>query len=85
MIDLFEWTSLFPRSTGLPVTIWISVKGIITTNSYNSNEIGEHTAAVSAWIELNRETLSAYWRGDIDGKEMCMALLPLSKRKLLTE
>ena len=78
MIDLFEWINLFPRSTGLPVTIWVSIKEIVTTDPHNPNEIGEHTAAVSAWIELNRETLSAYWRGELDGKEMIEALLLLS-------
>jgi hypothetical protein len=64
--DFCEWTNLFPRNTGLPVTIWISVDGVVCTDPYNPEKV-ERAEAVTEWISLNREALLAHWRGDIDG------------------
>jgi hypothetical protein len=76
-VDLFEFTSLFPISTNLPVTIWISVHGFVTTDPYDPG--ASKPPAVSAWVEHNRETLLAYWAGRIDSVEMAQALQPLPR------
>ena len=67
-----QWTNLFPRNTGLPVTIWISADGAVTTDPYHPQ--AEHTPDIAAWVELNRDALTAYWRGDIDGWEMLLLM-----------
>jgi len=77
MTDLFEWTNLFPRNTGLPVTIWISVKGAVATDPHHPEKI-EHAAEIDAWIRLNREALLAHWNGEIDGAEMAARTRKLS-------
>jgi hypothetical protein len=69
--DLFEWTNIFARNTGLPVTVWVSVNGIVATDPYNPDKI-EHADMVNAWVVLNRDALLAHWRGDIDGTEMTL-------------
>jgi len=69
--DLFAWTNLFPRNTGLPVTIWVSVHGRVATDPYNPDAT-EHAAAVAAWVALNCEVLLEHWRGNIDGAEMAL-------------
>jgi hypothetical protein len=69
--DLFVWTTLFSRTTGLPCTIWVSIHGIVATDPCHPEKV-EHRYAVLAWIDLNREALLAHWRGDIDGVEMAL-------------
>ncbi|HUC72850.1 MAG TPA: hypothetical protein VMS01_16800 [Stellaceae bacterium] len=31
--ELFEMASLFPRTTGLPMTVWVSLRGMRVTMS----------------------------------------------------
>jgi hypothetical protein len=69
MTDLFAWTSLFPARTGLPVTVWVSVHGIVATDPYNLESVA-HRDAVFVWVALNRDALLAHWNGAIDGGEM---------------
>jgi hypothetical protein len=74
---LFEWTNLFAEHTGLPCTIWINVHGVVTTDPSTQEVASEHANAVSAWGNINRETLEAHWRGDIDSAELVERLRPL--------
>jgi hypothetical protein len=76
MTDLFAWTNLFPRNTGLPVTIWVSVDGRVATDPYHLNKI-EHAKLVTAWRRLNSAALAAHWRGEIDGAEMALRSQPV--------
>ena len=70
-VDLFEWTNLFPARTGLPVTLWVSVHGVVATDPYHPETI-EHDEAVTAWVMLNSAALLAHFIGAIDGVEMAM-------------
>ena len=70
MTALNEWTNLFPTNTGLTMVVWISSEGTVTTDPYRPQ--AEPTSDVAAWINLNRDALLAYWRGDIDGWEMVL-------------
>ena len=70
MTDLFEYTNFFPRNTGLPVTIWVSVNGVVATNPHDRSMSEDSASEIDAWIRLNREALLAHWNGEIDGAEM---------------
>jgi hypothetical protein len=74
MTDLFEYVNSFPRNTGLPCTIYISVHGVVATDSYSGAISREHAEAVSAWITLNQQVLMAHWNGSLDGVELSRAL-----------
>jgi hypothetical protein len=69
MAGPFQWTSFHPRTTGLPVTIWISAGGTVTTNPWHPGRV-VRPEAVRAWVGRNQDLLSAYWRGTIDGAEL---------------
>jgi hypothetical protein len=71
-VDIFQFTSLFSTSTNLPVTIWISVHGFVTTDP--RDPAATNPAGVKAWIELNRDALLAHWRGELDqARSWCSA------------
>jgi hypothetical protein len=74
--DLFEWTSLSPERTGLPVTLWVSVTGRVVTDPYDPVDL-VYREAVETWTTLNRAILAEHWRGDIDGGEMAARSRPL--------
>jgi hypothetical protein len=88
----FHMANLYPKHTGLPFVVWISVKGgarhdarvmVSVHSKAQPDELisvairpeirvvegtmsQEHLAALTEWIELNREMLLQYWNGDID-------------------
>jgi hypothetical protein len=64
-VDMFQFTSLFPTSTNLPCTIYVSVHGFVTIDPTATNP-----PEVKQWIELNRDALLAHWRGELDSVEM---------------
>ena len=70
--DFFKWTTLSPKNTELPVLVWVSVDGCVTTHPYYPTV--EHTPEVAAWVDLNFIVLMRHWRGEIDAAEMLMAL-----------
>jgi hypothetical protein len=76
MNDLLEWTEMRAHNTGLPCTIWVSVRGVVATDPYHPEKL-EHVEAVNAWVALNRATLLAHWRGEIDGAELAAHLCKL--------
>jgi hypothetical protein len=76
-VDMFQFTSLFPRSSGLPCTIWISEHGFVTIDPHNPAADVMRPSEVEAWIELNRKALLAHWRGDIDSMALVARLRKL--------
>ena len=102
-VDLFELANLFPRTTGLPMTVWVSPRGyaqhdawvkVNTTHGQradiaNSAVVGirpaprliegnlnsADLAAVSEWINRNRDALIEYWDGNIDTSELIGRLI----------
>jgi hypothetical protein len=68
--DSFELTSLFPRNTGLPMTVWVSLRGHLTMEDCGTT--GDE--ALRAWADLNREALARHWAGEIDAMELCQEL-----------
>ena len=115
----FEMANLFPKHTGLPFVVWISVRGgarhdirglpfvvwisvrggarhdirvkVSASAKANPGELisvgirpavhvidgelaPEALAKLTRWIELNRETLIAYWHGEIDTLDALAAL-----------
>jgi hypothetical protein len=103
--DLFEMANLYPDTTGLPMTVWVSPRGNTRhdvrikvnmthgeqMNISNTAVVGVRPAprvitgqlsaadaqAVVQWIELNAETLVAYWDGRIDTARMIHQLKSL--------
>jgi len=67
--ELFEWVSLSPARTGVPVTLWISVRGIVATDPYDPENI-MHSDAVGALTAFNHAALFQHWSGEIDGAEL---------------
>jgi hypothetical protein len=76
MTDVFEWTNLLRDKTGLPVTIWVRVDGVVATNPHRPEKL-EHAAAVGRWMMLNQRTLRAHARGDLDSIEMARQVVKL--------
>jgi hypothetical protein len=70
--DLFEMANLFPATTGLPMTVWVSPRGIIAGRRAVDDE-----RAVSRWVSLNEAALVAYWNGQIDTIQLGRLLQPL--------
>ena len=74
--DGFLETSLFPRSSGLPVTISVGLRGTVAARP----RAGEGaitpgvSAAVDAWVALNYATLAAHWAGEIDSAGLTEAI-----------
>jgi hypothetical protein len=96
--DLYEMTNIYPRTSGLPMTVWISPRGrarhdvrVKVCRVPGNRMIPEDTAvvavrpvpalvegeldgaalaAVSRWIELNRDALVGFWDGEMDGVEL---------------
>ena len=97
----YEMANLFPKHTGLPFVVWISVRGgarhdVRVKVSENAKAMPGELATVgirpqvtviegqieaqalrllTAWIELNRATLIAYWDGDIDTQDALETLV----------
>ena len=61
----FEMANLFPKHTGLPFVVWISVRGFVIAGEKDAETFDQ----LSKWIELNRATLIAYWKGEIDTQD----------------
>ncbi len=106
---LFEMANLRPRTTGLPMVIWVSERGrarhgarikvarshgdridpyetlTVTLEEPEPRVIGgalpaTDYEAVRSFIAGNRETLVAYWNGEIDTAELIARLEPLAPR-----
>jgi hypothetical protein len=105
----YEMANLFPKHTGLPFVVWISVRGsrsrhdgvrvkvstdpkakpgnLATVSIRPSAEIvvlrpegwvgPRDWELLQEWIELNRETLIAYWESEIDTQDAIAALVKL--------
>lgn len=99
----YEMANLFPKHTGLPFVVWISIRGgarhdVRVKVSQNANATPEEMISVGVrpspwivagelpsadwdklyrWIELNKETLIAYWYGEIDTQDALEALKKL--------
>jgi hypothetical protein len=81
--ELFEMANLFPRTTGLPMTVWVSPRGN-AQNIANTAIVGvrptPHVIAghlppddqrmVFEWISLNTAAIVEYWAGRIDTIEL---------------
>ena len=91
----YEMSNLFPKHTGLPFVVWISVRGgarhdVRVKVSPNARAIPSEMIPVAVrptphivegsmdsddwgmlarWIEANRDTLIAYWDGEIDTQD----------------
>lgn len=69
--DSFLLAHLNPRATGLPYTVYISVRGEVRS----SVELNAADAELLArWVELNREVLDRYWTEEIDTAELIAGL-----------
>jgi hypothetical protein len=101
----FEMANLFPKHTGLPFVVWVSVRGgarhdvrVKVSPNANANPAEMSSVAVrpevtvvegelssedlkllTAWIDLNRQALIAYWNGLIDTKDLMDLLKPLNQ------
>jgi hypothetical protein len=99
----YEMANLFPKHTGLPFVVWISVRGgarhdvrvKVSTNAKaqpgNLATVGIRPIVeimegwvdprdwklLQEWIVLNRETLIAYWEGEMDTLDAVAALVKL--------
>ena len=73
--SLFEIANLYPSTTGLPMTVWVSPRGnapidvSVKVNITNGDQI-DSAQAVIRWISLNTDALVAYWEGQIDTAEL---------------
>lgn len=100
----FEMSNLFPKHTGLPFVVWISVRGgarhdirvkvsrpawpwrspMATVAIRPRVRVVEGKldadalSCLTAWIELNRATLIAYWECEIDTQDALARLRKLA-------
>jgi hypothetical protein len=81
--DLFEIANLFPATTGLPMTLWVSPRGDarhdvrVKVNMTHGNQMNAANTAVFRWVSLNEPALVACWDGQIDTIQLGHLLKPL--------
>ena len=89
--ELFEMANLFPRTTGLAMTVWVNTTHGNQMNIADTAVVGVRprprliagqlspvdAQAVFRWVALNSDVLVAYWEGQIDTARMIHALKPL--------
>jgi hypothetical protein len=77
--DPFLMTKLFPKDTGLPFAVWMSVRGNAGPEmrvKIEGGDLGvEELVLLRDWTELNRKTLQQHWDGEIDTQEAMEALV----------
>jgi hypothetical protein len=71
----FEWTSLSPCSTGLPISICLPDLPddllVIADSAFVSRV---HLRMLADWVALNRDAINAHRRGEIDSVELVRRL-----------
>jgi hypothetical protein len=72
----YEMANLFPKHTGLPFVVWISMRGNVGYDEGVTD--ASALAQLKAWIDLNRATLVSYWEGDIDTQDALEALVKIA-------
>ncbi len=91
--ELFERANLFPRTTGLAMTVWVSPRGnqinvanaAVVAGRPTPHVIAGHLSpddrrAVFEWVSLNATALVAYGEGRIDTIELGQQLQRLPSR-----
>jgi hypothetical protein len=71
--DQYEMANLFPRTTGLPLTVWVSPRGRARHAARIKVSLTPSPAdfaLVSRWISLNEEALIEFWNEAIDSVEL---------------
>jgi hypothetical protein len=75
----FEMANLFPKHTGLPFVVWISVwshiKVSASAKAVPRDATAEENDLLQKWIDLNRATLLSYREGEIDIQDALGALV----------
>lgn len=104
----YDMSNLFPKHTGLPFVVWISVRGgarhdVRVKVSSSAKALPGEMATVAirpevhivegklppkalrqlrAWVEANRDTLLAYWEGEMDTLDAMNALVKVESKLL---
>ena len=88
---LFEMANLFPRTTGLPMQVWVSPRGtarhyvpavvdVRPTPHVIAGQLDDRQT-VFEWASLNTAALVAYWEGRIDAIELGQLLKRIPSRQ----
>ena len=81
--------NLFPKHTGLPFVVWLSIRGESRIDDRPAVHLIEgegtispyHLSLLTEWINLNRETILQYWNEAIDTVDLAAGIVLCASSK----